>query len=419
MTPATPAPAAPAPTNSSDPCARVLARAEALLEDMRLCVVSEWKSKNPGALAIGIMPVYAPRPLFEAIGVLPVNIFGGGDHVDVIKGDAYYQSYICHIPRSTIEMGLNGDLGALDGMVFPSTCDVIRNLSGMWRLLFPLKYSSYLDLPQTFEAPLGGLFYRHELSRIAAELHERGAPTLDDAALRAAIGRENRRRKLLSDLSDLRANEPWRVKASEAYLLTRAGALLPADDHSEMLIEFLANARTRTQRVYDNVRVIVVGAFCEQPPLALIRTLERSGCDLVDDDFQLALTTIDGPIPLDEDLSATGYDTGPLDTKDPLDALVLSYLMRGQATSTRYIADGVKGAALVSRVKVTQADGVIFAAPSFCDPALLDQPMLETALAEAKIPFTSFKYSENGAQFQTIREQAGAFSDSVKLWGGA
>ncbi len=60
---------------------------------------------------------------------------------------------------------------------------------------------------------------------------------------------------------------------------------------------------------------------------------------------------------------------------------------------------------------------MIFAAASFCDPALLDQPMLETALADAKIPFTSFKYAENTGQFQIIREQAGAFSDSVKLWG--
>jgi benzoyl-CoA reductase subunit C len=64
-------------------------------------------------------------------------------------------------------------------------------------------------------------------------------------------------------------------------------------------------------------------------------------------------------------------------------------------------------------------DGVIFAAASFCDPALLDQPMLETALDRAGIPHTSFKFAENIGQFQTIREQAGAFSDAVKLWGPA
>jgi hypothetical protein len=45
--------------------------------------------------------------------------------------------------------------------------------------------------------------------------------------------------------------------------------------------------------------------------------------------------------------------------------------------------------------------------------------MLERALDSAGIPHTSVKYSENTGQFQTVREQAGAFSDSLKLWGAA
>jgi len=45
--------------------------------------------------------------------------------------------------------------------------------------------------------------------------------------------------------------------------------------------------------------------------------------------------------------------------------------------------------------------------------------MLETALTRANVPHTNFKFSENNGQFQVIREQAGAFSDAVKLWGAA
>ena len=68
--------------------------------------------------------------------------------------------------------------------------------------------------------------------------------------------------------------------------------------------------------------------------------------------------------------------------------------------------------------RAAEADGVIFAAASFCDPALLDQPMLESALEAADIPYTSFKFAENTGQFQVIREQAGTFADSIKLWSG-
>jgi len=62
---------------------------------------------------------------------------------------------------------------------------------------------------------------------------------------------------------------------------------------------------------------------------------------------------------------------------------------------------------------------VIFAAPSFCDPALLDRPMLAGALTRANIPHISFKYAENSGQMQPIREQAGTFADSIKLWSEA
>jgi benzoyl-CoA reductase subunit C len=59
---------------------------------------------------------------------------------------------------------------------------------------------------------------------------------------------------------------------------------------------------------------------------------------------------------------------------------------------------------------------VIYASPSFCDPALLDRPMICRRLTEAGIPHIAFKYAENSGQMQPIREQAGTFADSLKLW---
>jgi benzoyl-CoA reductase subunit C len=382
----------------------ILETASELVNDLDFGEVLRWKSRNEGHLAIGYMPIYIPRPLLEAIGVLPVAIFGGGDQIDIIRGDSFFQSYICHIPRSTLELALTGRLDALDGAIFPSICDVIRNLSGMWKMLFPDKYATYLDLPQSFDPALGGRFYVAEMERIARELHARGALALDAKRLGVAIADENERRSALTKLDALRCKEPWRVRASEAYVISRASSVLETRAHTEMVNAFVDAVSRREARAYDNVRVIVRGAFCEQPPVALIKTLEAAGCDIVDDDFQLGLRFIEGAI--DE-------------TGDPLQALANAYLRRGVATASRYVGNEEKGAALVKRVRASNAEGVIFAAASFCDPALLDQPMLEAALDRAKIPHTSLKFSENSGQFQVVREQAGAFSDAVKLWGGA
>ncbi|MBI2394753.1 MAG: 2-hydroxyacyl-CoA dehydratase [Deltaproteobacteria bacterium] len=391
---------------SHDPFNAILQKARALVDDRKLEAVKAWKAAHPGALAIGHMPVWSPRALVEGMGALPVSYFGGGDQVDVIKGDAYFQSYICHIPRSTIEQALAGDLDALDGMMFPAICDVIRNLGGMWKMLFPEKLSFYLDLPQNFDPAIGGKFFALELKRLVRELEKRGAPKFDRDRMRAAIADENERRAALVELDELRRKEPHRMRASEAYIAVRAGGMMTAKEHTAMLRALLDAAKSRPARKFDNVRVVLVGSFCEQPPVDLVVTLERSGCDIIDDDLQLGMRMIEGPIDLDA-------------AEDPVDCIALAYLRKGAASASRYIADLVKGRPLVEKVRQSGAEGVVFAAASFCDPALLDQPMLEAALTKEGIPFTTMKFAENTGQFQVIREQAGAFSDSVKLWGAA
>ncbi len=44
--------------------------------------------------------------------------------------------------------------------------------------------------------------------------------------------------------------------------------------------------------------------------------------------------------------------------------------------------------------------------------------MLQHVLKDAEIHYIAFKYAENSGQMQPIREQAGTFADSIKLWSG-
>ena len=383
----------------------ILAHCEHLFEDLQFGAVRQWKAAVPGRKAIGYMPIYVPRELVHAAGMLPVGIFGGGDQLEVIQGDAYYQSYICRIPRSTLELGLTGRLDCLDGMLFPSICDVIRNLSGMWQVLFKDKYVKYFDLPQNYDDATGGSFYIREMEVLRKDLAELSGRPITDAMLNASIAVYNENRKAVRELYAYRAQKPWQAPTSEMYLVLRAGCVLPPEEHTVLVRQYLAETEKQDRPRRDNARVVLTGSFCEQPPLGLIKSIEMAGCYVVDDDFQLIQSWL-----LDE-VPATGK---------PLEELSKAFLHRSASTASKYdVKKEDKGQFLLRQVKTRGAEGVIFAAPSFCDPALLERPMLQEILARHKIPYTAFKYAENTGQMAPIREQAGTFADSIKLWSAA
>ncbi len=384
--------------------ADIVARASQLFEDLHFGAAREWKAARPNRKVVGYMPIYVPREIIHAAGMLPLGIVGGGDQLEVIHGDAYYQSYICRIPRSTIELGVSGRLDFVDGMLFPSICDVIRNLSGMWKMMFPSVYVRYFDVPQNYNDEIGGNYYINELAELRHDLGTlRGEPITDDE-LRNSIAVYNENRRLVRELYALRAERPWQAPAVESYLLIRAGLVLPVEQHSEMLRDYLAAARAEERPKRDNCRIVLTGVFCEQPPLNLIKSLELAGCYVVDDDLLLVTRWLTSQAPTDG---------------DPLKNLALAFLHHSESTSAKYEPDQKeKGQHLVRAVKRSGAEGVIFACPSFCDPALLDRPILQHVLADAGIPYIAFKYAENSGQMQPIREQAGTFADSIKLWSG-
>jgi benzoyl-CoA reductase subunit C len=392
------------PLNGSKTAA-IVARAQELFDDLSFTAARQWKAAQPDRKVIGYMPIYVPREIIHAAGMLALGVVGGGDQLEVIHGDAYYQSYICRIPRSTVELGLSGRLDFVDGMLFPSICDVIRNLSGMWKLMFPNVYSRYFDVPQNYRDDIGGNFYINELADLRQDLATMCGRPITDAGLRRSIELYNENRRLVRELYALRAERPWQTPATEIYLIVRAGLVLPVEEHSTMVRDYIAAAGAEERPMRDNCRIVLTGAFCEQPPLNLIKSLELSGCYVVDDDLLLVTRWLTGDVPADG---------------DPLKNLALAFLHHSESTAAKYEPNQKeKGQHLVRAVKRSSAEGVIFACPSFCDPALLERPMLQHVLKDAGIPYIAFKYAENSGQMQPIREQAGTFADSIKLWSGA
>jgi len=382
--------------------ADLVAHCTAIYEDLNFSHARAWKDAEPGRKVVGFLPVYVPLELIHAAGCLPLGLFGGGDQLEVIHGDAYYQSYICRIPRSTIELGVSGRLDFVDGMVFPFVCDVIRNLSGMWKIMFPNVWSKFFDTPQNFDPEIGGTYYIEELREMRDGLAALTGRPVTDEALRASIALYNENRRLVRAAYQARSSAPWKIPAADLYVLMRAGLMMPVEEHNRILADYLDAVAAEDRPKRDNVRIAIYGSFCEQPPLNLIKSIEMAGCYVVEDDYAL----------VNRFLTADVAEEG-----DPLAALSAAYLGASVETSCKYVPDEAeKGKFHIEQVRRVGAEGVIYATPSFCDPALLDRPMICGRLGEAGIPHIAFKYAENSGQMQPIREQAGTFADSIKLW---
>ncbi len=174
---------------------KILTSLRAHFDDLSFGYVNQWKSRDSSRRVIGFLPIYIPREIIHASGMLPVGIFGAGDRIPVVRGDAFFQSYICHLPRTVVELALNGNFKNFDGFIFPSICDVIRNLSGIFRLKFGDKYVRYLDFPQNFDPEVGGVFYRKILDQLVEDLHALNGIKITNESLNQSIKLFNRNRQ--------------------------------------------------------------------------------------------------------------------------------------------------------------------------------------------------------------------------------
>lgn len=370
--------------------------------DLNFTRAKEWKKEKSGRSLLGYMPIYFPREIAHASGALAVGIFGGGDHKQIIKGDAYYQSYICHIPRSIIELALDKHFDTFDGFVFPSICDVIRNLSGIFRQQKIGKFIKYLDFPQNFMPQVGGVFYQQEMQHVMDYITAITGEKVTPEKLNHSISLYNKNREMIEFIYDTRQKYPWRLTMEELYYILRAGTVIPVEEHNAILEQVCEHIKKDIGAPQDKVKVVVSGAFCEQPAVGLIKAIEEAGCYVVDDDYMLGSRMIIGSV--------------PDNTKNPLEALANAFLKQSQYSSSIYDVANPKEYRLAEIVKKRGADGVIFASASFCDPSLLDAPIFQNAFNKLGIRYIAFQYSENINQFKVIKEQVGAFSDSIKLW---
>ncbi len=378
--------------------APIIERCRARLEDVEFGTVREWKDRHPGGRAVGCFPVYTPVEIIHAAGMLPVGLFGGGNTIELANADARFQSFVCSIAKTTLEMGFQGRLKLLDGAIFSSICDVARNLSSVMARNFPELHVDYIHHAQNMTSPSAVDYLESEFGRIQRSMERLAGRPISQEDLAASLRIYNRVRGMLRHLYQIRRESPHLISTVELYILLRSGTLVPPEDHLDELREVLNGLREREGRPKDRVRVVIESAFCEQPPLDLLEVVEEAGCYIVDDDLLTGWRWFLEDVP--EEMA-------------PLRALAESYITRSVYSSVRHDGPRSRTVGLVEKVRRADAQAVIFLPAKFCEPALFDYPLFRLALEKANIPHIVIEFEEKMWTFERTRNELETFVESM------
>jgi benzoyl-CoA reductase subunit C len=210
------------------------------------------------------MPVYVPRELIHAAGMLPLGIMG--------EATAWRSSTATPTTRAT--SAASHARPSSWGCPGASTSSTACSSQHLRRDPQPVRH---------VEAAVPGQV--RALLRRAAELSRRRRRQLLPATSWTSCGRPRapggrkitggaagvdralqREPRLVAGLYTMRAASRGRCPRPKLYLLMRAGLVLPVEEHNQMLSDYHAAAEEEACPARQLPRVIG-GSFCEQPPL--------------------------------------------------------------------------------------------------------------------------------------------------------
>ena len=373
------------------PLEEVLYQCRELYENTDFPTVKAWRDQ--GGKVLGHFQVYFPEEIVHAAGMLPVKIHGGNIQPD--KADSRFGSYLCSIIKTSLELALSDNI-KLDAFVTHPICDAARNLGAIWgrNYVYPCEI---LYLPHIPKSSASIDYLTGEYARLVRMVESVSGNKISDDALRNSISVFNRNRELMRELYDIKLETPEKVSAEDAYALVALAGILPREEHNELLEHVLPLLHQVEDKREDRIRVVFEGAFCEQPPFDMVRSIGRSAY-VVDDDFLIGLRWILSDISQGE---------------EPLRDLAHAYIEDSSYSPVQHDLRKPKEVMLIERVRKSKAEAVIVTAAKMCEPGLEEQVAYIHGLEKENIPFFVSEFEENQSSFADLELQLETFMENL------
>jgi len=315
--------------------------------------------------SLAVIPIYYPKELLTAFDILAVELWGppGPPRGD---GAGRIQTYVCSVVRNALAFLESGHADAMDGLLFPHTCDSIQGLAtlvmdfGGWS-----KKSFVFQHPRGSDRASAKMCVEQELRSLAGELEAWTGKPLDLKRMQWALDLHREIDVCRATLLDQRARSP--LSDVELYALLRRGEWLWPEEHLEELrpaVQALASAP-----VQKGIPIMVTGYVPE--PQGILAALANAGAYVAADDYAAVGRRVS---------RAAKHPAG-----DPWAELVARYGSVAPCP-TRNVENGPRMQYLQSLCKSSGARGLLVHVQKFCEPELFDIPDIRKTFAALGVP---------------------------------
>lgn len=141
--------------------------------------------KTEGCKIMGYFCCYTPLELITAVGMVPYRIMGNAREPTTVA-DSYLDTTFCPYVRSCFDIAMKGAYDFLDGIIWPTSCDNLINVSAIWNYSMKAPYFYQISLPKVADS-LALDFFTWDLGRFRQSLASFAGADISDDELNSAI----------------------------------------------------------------------------------------------------------------------------------------------------------------------------------------------------------------------------------------
>jgi len=349
--------------------------------------VKDWRAT--GRKVIGWFNPYIPEEIIHAAGMLPFEVTGDNEPVQMQGAEVHIYSNSCSKIRTCWQMQLDGKYNFLDGYVSTHMCDQDMRLYEVWSYYKKLPFMELIYAPRKRDEAAVQLYLK-DLEGFRDRLSQYLICRIPDQRVADSIKLYNRGRELMQQLYWLRKRDRPPLTGAEAVEVSKAAARMPRERFNELMEQLLAEIQRTGREIKKARRLMLIGN------------------DLHNTTQIEALESVDAVVVVDEMDIGLRRASGQVDTQlPPMEALARYYVMGRPVDKHTWNSD--QRLELIGMLaEQYKVDGVVSQNVRFCTYLGWDKWDLKKQLQERGIPILELdlEYGHPGGAQMKIRAEA-------------